>query len=542
MRRLSAGARDRLDRWLEQAGDPPLRARALRYAVAVGVVLAASAVLYLIRDSIEVLTVGLTYLLAILGVALLAGGGPAMAAAVLSFLSFNFVFIPPYGTFDVRDAEHLVALIAYLAVAIVIGQLLARVRARTYVAERETHRTALLYELNAALIGDATLDAVLDRVTERVVTIFGARASRVLLPDASGDLVVRAAFPGGVAVEGERQALVMAQWALEHRQPAGRSEGGRRIVAPRGQPAAGATASKDDDVLYLPIATRERTIGVLEVVGKPRGGRFSRDDEQILTSFANQAALALDRTRLAEDAARADALARSDELKSALLSAVSHDLRTPLAAIKASATALLDESVDWDAPTRREFLTAIDEETDRLTLVVSNLLDLSRIEGGALRPDRDWYDVEELVADVEARLAPRAAAHTLRSQVEPSVGLLWLDYVEIAQVLLNLGENAIKYTPPGTEINIAVHGTPDLVEFAVTDNGPGIPPEEQQRLFEKFYRADRSGSVPGTGIGLTISKGLVEAHGGRMWVESAPGEGTTFRFTIPRAKETSGAG
>ncbi len=290
---------------------------------------------------------------------------------------------------------------------------------------------------------------------------------------------------------------------------------------------------KRSDVLYLPIQTANRAAGVLEVIGRPGAGTFHAEDEQLLTTFVDQAALALERSRLGEDAARAAVFARSDELKSALLSAVSHDLRTPLASIKASATSLLDESVNWDDNARRELLSAIDEETDRLTLMVGNLLDLSRIEGGALQPQKNWYDLDELIADVRQRLATRTETHPIRVEIDDQLPLLHFDYVEIANVLNNLVENAVKYTPAGTPIVIAARQIPDAVEVSVHDDGPGIAPEHQARIFEKFYRAPGASAAPGTGIGLAISKGLVEAHGGTIGVASPPGGGTTFRFTLP---------
>jgi two-component system sensor histidine kinase KdpD len=288
-------------------------------------------------------------------------------------------------------------------------------------------------------------------------------------------------------------------------------------------------------VLYLPITTAYRTVGVLEVIGRPGTGAFRAEDERLLMTFVDQAALALERARLSEEAAQAAVLAKSDELKSALLAAVSHDLRTPLASIKASATSLLDDSVDWDPRTRHELLTAIDEETDRLTLMVGNLLDLSRIEGGALRPQMDWYDVAELIADVRLRMTARVGSHPLSVNVEPDLPLLRFDYVEIAQVLVNLLENAVKYTPAGTAVVIGARRVPGAIELSVHDDGPGIPLAQQARLFEKFYRAGSATAAPGAGIGLTISKGLVEAHGGRIEVESGAGIGTTFRFTLPLA-------
>jgi two-component system sensor histidine kinase KdpD len=322
----------------------------------------------------------------------------------------------------------------------------------------------------------------------------------------------------------------LAAWVVAHRTPVGRSGRGGRIVGRNPVPPASAG---DADALYLPLMTKDRIAGVLEVTGRPGVGVFRAEDQQTLTIFADQAALALERAQLSAEAAQAVALTQSDELKSALLAAVSHDLRTPLASIKASATSLLDNSVEWDAQTRQDFLEAIDEETDRLTLMVSNLLDLSRIEGGALRPQMDWYDIDELIVDVRARLAPRIKSHPLTITVESDLPLLRFDYVQIAQVLVNLIENAVKYTADGTPITVTAHQVPGAIEISVHDDGPGIPREHQLRLFDTFYRAYAATAAPGAGLGLAISKGLVEAHGGRIWVESEPGKGTTFRFTLP---------
>lgn len=504
------------------------------YVIAVLFVSGATGTMVALRPEIGLLNVGLIFLLVTFTLALLVGSGPAVLAAALSFVAFNYFLIPPFHTFTIARGDHVLALFVYLGVAIVTGQLVARVRSRTEVAIREQRRTALLYELNAALIGNITLDEILATIVERVVQVYGVTQCRILLPE-KGELRVRARFPPTVPVHVDRQQHAMATWAMEHRSLAGRGIGPDRVRLPHGtrNPFPASSVRRGAGVLYVPIATMERTVGVLEVAGKPGGGGFGDDDERLLTSFTNQAVLALERVRLTEDAGRAAVLAQSDELKSALLAAVSHDLRTPLATIKTSTTSLLDQSVQWDEKAEAEFLQAIDEETDRLTLMVGNLLDLSRIEGGALRPDKDWYDVAELIADVATRLTSLASEHLLRTDVEPSLPLALFDYVEIAQVLMNLGENAVRYTPPGTEIVVAARRIQGDIEFAVRDSGPGIPPVVRSRLFEKFYRADPAGRVGGTGIGLAICKGLVEAHGGNIRVRSREPEGTTFLFTIP---------
>ncbi|MDP9369256.1 MAG: ATP-binding protein [Chloroflexota bacterium] len=232
----------------------------------------------------------------------------------------------------------------------------------------------------------------------------------------------------------------------------------------------------------------------------------------------------------------------ADELKAALLAVVSHELRTPLATIKASTTSLLDPTVGWAAETRTEFVQVIDQEADRLARMVGNLLDLSRIEGGALRPEKEWYDIPELLADAATRLAGLAPRHRVTTDVEPNLPLARFDYVQIAQVLANLGENAVKYTPLGTTVTLSARLVLGAIELAVADDGPGVSASDLPHIFEKFFRADHTGRIAGTGIGLTISKGLVEAHGGRIWAESRAGRGLTVRFVLPCDDASEGLG
>lgn len=514
-------------------------------AIAFVAVALLSALMFPFRSQLGVLNVLLLYLLLTFYLALSAGLWPAVFSAIFGFLVFDLVFIPPYLTFTVAEPDHVLALFVYLGVAIVTARLVSGIRERTEEALRETRRMTLLAELNAALISEVSLNDILNRIAERVVSVYGAAGCRVLLAEPEGGFTVAAHYPASIGTKVDRTGLALAEWSMEHRQPVGRSSRGRRVVGLPKEPVNDARQSggrKRSDVLYLPIQSTDRVAGVLEVIGRPGAGAFHAEDEQLLTTFVDQAALALERARLGEEAARAAVHAKSDELKSALLSAVSHDLRTPLASIKASATSLLDESVAWDAEARREFLAAIDEETDRLTMMVSNLLDLSRIEGGALRPQMDWYDLDELIADVRQRVAARTEGRPLTVEIEDDLPLLQFDYVEIAQVLTNLVENAIKYTPPGTPIEITARQVPGAIEVSVHDDGPGIAPAQQERIFEKFYRAPGRRAAPGAGIGLSICKGLVEAHGGTIEVESAPGAGTTFRFTLPLASENAGAG
>ena len=517
-------------------GELPGRAQGwIGYLIALVAVSALTAGMFLIRQQLGVLNLTLLYVLLIFVLALLLGLGPAVLAAILGFLAFDFFFLPPLFALTINQADHVLALFVYLGIAVVTGVLVARVHARTALALREQRRTSLLYELNAALVRDVTLDQILPAIVARVVEVYGSQACRILLPDEEGTLVVRARFPASEPVAIGRQSLTMAEAAVERRAPTGLGVA-RRIVLPHGDRLPRRSwVRRGRDVLFLPIAASDRVVGVLEVAGRPGGGRFSPEDERLLASFADQAALAIERARLTEEATRAAVLAQSDSLKSALLAAVSHDLRTPLAAIKASATALLDHQVDWTPSARDELLAAIDAETDRLTLMVSNLLDLSRLEGGALRPDRDWHDLADLINDTVARTSAQTADHLVRVDLPPDLPLVWLDYVEIGQVLVNLLVNAAKYTPPGTPITVSACQGDGQVTVAVADTGPGIPASRLPHIFERFYRADAGRSRSGTGIGLAICKGLVEAHGGTIRAASRDGEGTTISFTLPIA-------
>ncbi|HET9659337.1 MAG TPA: ATP-binding protein [Thermomicrobiales bacterium] len=490
-----------------------------------------------LRSHLGVVNIAMIYLLIVLLAALWAGRGPAVLSAVATFVLFDFFFLPPYHTFTITASDHVLALFVFLAVALVTSRLVARVRDRVTVAEQEKARAQLLYQLNEGLVTGRSIDEILNTIAGHVVGVYGAHQASILTWDAGDHLDRVASAPAGAFPPLTRNEEAVALRALRSGQATGIATGRTRIMSPHGVGQQGsAVAGSREDVLYLPIDTPERKIGVLEVRGRPDGGRFDDDDRALLGSLADQAALALERVRLTNEAARAEVLAQSDELKSALLASVSHDLRTPLATIKTSVSSLMDPGVDWSPDARNEFLEAIDEETDRLTRMVGNLLDLSRIEGGALRPDRDWYDARELVQRVVGRLAARAAAtgHTVAAQIDPSVTLGLFDFVEIDQVLANLIENAIKYTPEGSSILVETASIPDGLLFTVRDDGPGIPSPFREKVFEKFYRAGNARGLQGTGIGLTISRGLVEAHGGRIWIESgANGAGTSVRFTIP---------
>lgn len=501
------------------------------YAVTVLAVAALTAVLTPARASVGPVNIVLLFLLCVVGIAARWGWGPGLFASAVANLAFNFFFVPPLHTFTVQEPRNVLALAVFLLVAAVTSALLARARAGEDDARRREEETAVLYELSRLIIVQPDTAATLTAICDSVRSTFRVESCAVLLTQ-DGELLPAAwsgriesapatAFERRAAAEAFEQATIVFL-----NDPRGRNR--PRIVGKAG------ARDRKAPIAFVPLRVGPQMVGVLQVVGRLETSVFTADEIRLLEAFADEAALAVDRDRLLREAGRVQALQETDRLKSALLSAVSHDLRTPLASIKASVSSLLQRDVSWDEQTRREFLTAIDEETDRLTTLVSNLLDLSRIEGGALRPEKEWYDVGELLETVVGRLERSVDDHRLLLAVERDTGEAPLDYVQISQVLTNLVENAAKFAPEGTDIRVTARRRAGEVEIRVSDQGPGIPVEERQRVFDKFYRIARTGPVaPGSGLGLAISKGFVEAHGGSIHVEDADGGGAQFVIRLP---------
>jgi two-component system sensor histidine kinase KdpD len=281
------------------------------------------------------------------------------------------------------------------------------------------------------------------------------------------------------------------------------------------------------------VALKGQRIGSIVLVRQPVAPAFTASDDRLLSAVANQLTLTLERITLQREATEAEILRKTDELRTALLNAVSHDLRTPLSSIIASAGSLLQRDIDWTEEEEREFAQAILSESERLNRLVGNLLDLSRIEAGSLQPERGWYDLRSLVQEVAGRLSNVTGAHKLVLNIPDDLPPVYFDYVEIDQVLSNLIENAVKYTPPGSEILVTAKADGDRAVVEVADTGPGIPPDALPRLFDAFYRARQKGGPRGSGLGLAVAKGLVEAHGGRITAENRPDRGARFVFTLP---------
>lgn len=507
---------------------------AVAFLVAISSVSLVTVLMLPLREPLGAINVLLIFLLLSWMQGLFLGTRAAIVGAVLSFLSFDMFFLEPYYTLTVAAPDHVLAMFVYLLVSVTTAIMMSRIHERGANLIRANKRVQLLYDLNRELVQDVTLDSLLQTVARSVVEVFGARACRVLVGRTADQIQVAAVSPMGTSTALNREALAMIQWAIDHRQDVGL--GGKpahiRVVGTR-RIGKDVLNQRAEDVLFIPVIRQMNVEGVIEVSGRRGGGSFTEDDARILRAFADQTALALDRTRMLEENLHTRVLEESDAMKSALMAAVSHELRTPLTAIKASASVLRDTSVEIPPDARNELLHAIDSETDRLTLMIGNLLDLTRIEGGALKPDRDWHDIHELIEDSVQRSNSALNGHSIVLQIEDDIPLVSLDWVHIQQVLMNLIINSAKYAAPATPIVISAHVVGHSIEISVRDQGPGLNSEQLAHVFDRFYRADVDSTMSGSGLGLAISKGLVEAHGGTIAMFSTPGQGTTTIVNLP---------
>lgn len=507
------------------------------YVIALGGVALMSGLIGVVLSYIHIENISMLYLIVVMAAAIAFGPGPAIVASIAAFLTFDWFFVEPFFSITVSDPAEWLALLLLLLTGMVTAQLTAAIRERAVQAQQREREATVLYDV-VRLISGGDLDAALHTVAERLRTELGLTGVVITLADTGG--------PVAHAAAGQAEAIRLAETSdtfpkqvLHPGQPPSvnrRAATGSwvRILPARRNDE---TPTLDGNRLWLvPVRVADRRVGNLVLVRPPGSGAFGVVENRLLTALGVQLGLSVERLRLQREATEAEVLRRTDELKTALLNAVSHDLRTPLASIIASAGSLRQQDVSWTPAERQDFAQAIEEEAQRLNAIVGNLLDLSRIEGGSLRPEKGWYDLGALIDDVLGRLRPRTAGHPIHLTIPTDLPPIPLDYVEIDQALSNLIENGAKYTPPGTPIEITARQLADQVELEVADRGPGVPSSALPRLFERFYRVDGAGPRPqGTGVGLAVAKGLIEAHGGRIRAENRPGGGVRFIFTLPLA-------
>ena len=489
------------------------------YVIALGEVAVATAVSAIAFGPGRETDIVMIYLLGIVIVSMRVGFGAAMAAAVASVLSFDFFFIRPYYSFAVSDLQNIVTFVVMFLVAGILSHLTTRIRQQADDARVRERTTASLYSIARELALARTLDSLLTVAARHVREVFDASVA-VLLPTEASGLAV--AYSDAAAMRDDERELGLAEWVWLHQQPAG----------------VGTETLPSSRAFMTPLKGSRGRVGILALVPNAERNRLRDPDERrLLETFAGIIGSAIERAQLAEEARKSRLRAETEQVRNSLLSSVSHDLRTPLAVVTGAAATLLDPSAPTDPNERRELLQTIHEEGQRLNRLVRNLLDMTRLDAGAVLVKKELQPIEEVIGSALNRTSDTLKGREFTTHVPPDLPLVGLDATLIEQVLVNLLENASKHTPAGTPIDVAATARADEVEVEVADRGPGVPPEDTTRVFEKFYRAGRTAG--GVGLGLTICAGIVRAHGGRIWVESRPGGGASFRFALPLETTTT---
>lgn len=508
------------------------------YLVATLGVAVATGLLWLLRDYLGNAHTGLVYLLVVAGAAAAGGTRPGLMAALLCFLAWDFFFLPPYFTFIIADPRDWILLFAFLVIGILVGHMTGRIRMREAEAVAREHDMAALYHATQAVTTHPDLHEALDSIVVQITLSTDADPCAIL--EMAEDEVLRPlAQRGTLDVLEETQTRALCRWAVEQAKavglgpaPAGLSSEETPWPVSVAHTEARREAGGRPDV-FLPLITRERAFGVL--YARPRTGLpFSDRSARLLVAFASQAASFLERRQLQDEATRVASQKEAERLKTVLFSSLSHNLKTPLASLKAALSSLWAEDIEWDRDQVREGLSIMAEDLDRLTLHIENLLNLAQLESGSWLPQREWVEVRELVATALRFLSEREYRRVRLVGFDDGAGVE-VDTVQMAQVIRHLVENALAYSPHGTTVEISARAAPGLLELFVDDEGPGIPAADRDQVFTKFYRgrAATMGAVRGTGLGLSICREIVQAHGGIIQAEDSPRGGARLHVTLP---------
>jgi two-component system sensor histidine kinase KdpD len=456
------------------------------------------------------------YLLGAVFIATRAGKIPSCFAALLSVVAFDFFFVPPRFSLTVNSPSYLITFSVMFTVAFLISRLTLKIREHANAARQREKRTAALYSLSRKLVHERGIDKLSAIAMKHISEVFSSHVV-VLVPEDKGALSVPATGPITFALD--QKELSVAQWAFDHRQRAG----------------LGTDTLSGAKALYLPLAAATKTVGVIGVMPAHSGGFFDQEQVHVLESFANQIAMAIDRAMLSRDAQEALLKAETETLRNTLLSSVSHDLRTPLAAITGAASTLLQKDVTFEPSERQELLMTIYEEAEHLNHIIRNVLDMTRLEAGAIKVKKEWQPVEEIVGAVLNRLSERLKDRPVKTALPEDLPMVSFDPLLIEQVLMNLLDNAMKYTPPETPVELSASVQDGDIIFEIADRGPGVPPGEEERIFDKFVRSSATGA--GIGLGLTICRAIITAHGGRIWAANRPDGGAVFSFSLPLGEQ-----
>ena len=475
-------------------------------------VAAATILCELLRPFLAPTNMVMFYLLAVVVASVRLGRKPAIATVFLSVIAFNFFFVPPRLTLVVSDAQYLLTFLGLFVVGMVISSLVARARERAEVMRSREVQTASLYYLSRDLAASADIDAVLKAVQRNVEEALNAQVV-ILLPE--GEHLDIMASSDGLALDMKEQAV--ADWAFRNNHPAGRATD--TLVSA--------------NLIYLPLQTPSSVLGVMGVKLMHQHDYHSQDNRRLLDAFTTQAAMAMERIRFSRQAEQAQILQARENLERALLNSISHDLRTPLVSVTGVLSSLKEEGTHLSDHARRELLESACSEAERLNRFVGNLLDMTRIEAGAIRLNVELCDVQDLVGCALAATEQRLGNRSVEIRLADNLPLVSMDLVLMTQVLVNLLDNAHKYASAESSIEVSATTDNGWLSLEVSDRGPGVPEHDLKRVFDKFYRIPIPEGAGGTGLGLSICKGIVEAHGGKIIAENRTGGGLRIVIRLP---------
>jgi two-component system sensor histidine kinase KdpD len=484
----------------------------VRYLLALVLVLISTLLGLFIRGDLEPTNIVMLYLASTVIAAIFLGRGPALLTAIAGVLAFDFFLVPPYHTFVVNDTQYVITFVALFIVSLVVSSLTARVREQATAAMQREKQTAALYDLSKDLTSAADLPQVANIIISQIGRAFG-RDVAIFLPN-DQQLQIFASSPDYHPDENEQ---AVATWAYEHDQPAGRGTDTLPAAALR----------------CHPLKTPNGLVGVLGVHSKDSTNFLSPEQRLTLAAFANQSALAIERASLAEEARHAEILRATESLQAALLNSVSHDLRTPLVSITGALSSLDEDTGTLNESARGALIENARGEADRLNRLVGNLLNMTRIESGAIKLHREPGDVQDVIGTALEQLGKRVEEREIKINIPEDFPLVPMDFTLIVQVAVNILENAVKYSPKESLIEVSALLRDEGACLEIADRGVGIPSEDLSRVFDKFYRVQRPESVSGTGLGLSISKGIVEAHHGRIHASAREGGGTIIHIELP---------
>jgi len=483
-----------------------------RYFLSLLLVAISTSIGLLIRGNLEPANLVMLYLASTVISAVFLGRGPSLLTAIGGVLAFDFFLIPPYLTFAVSDTQYIITFAALLIVSLVVSSLTVRVREQAEAAIQREKQTAALYNLSKDLTSAADLLQVANIIISQIGQAFG-RDVAIFLPE-NQQLQIFASSPNYHPDENE---LAVAAWAFDHDQLAGRGTDTLPAAALR----------------CHPLKTSNGIVGVLGVRSKDLTNFLSPEQRLTLAAFTNQSALAIERASLSEQARQAELLRATESLQTALLNSISHDLRTPLVSITGALSSLDEDDGTLNEATRRALIENARGEADRLNRLVGNLLNMTRIESGAIKLRLESEDIQDVIGTALEQLGSRIANHKIQVNVPAGFPLVPMDFTLIAQVLVNIFENAVKYSPAESGIEASAELLDEKIRIKIADRGAGIPSEDLTRIFDKFYRVQRPENVSGTGLGLSISKGIIEAHHGTIYAGAREGGGTTITIELP---------